>query len=302
MKQFSRLPFSIAATFLLLPLPAGVYSRDVPYLAGRVNDTAGLLSPQAVKELEAVLKAHEDSTSNQVVVLTIPGLEGDDLEEFSVKVAETWKIGQKEKDNGVLLLIAVHDRQVRIEVGSGLEGDLPDITCGTIIRSEIIPRFRDGDYEAGIRSGVHAILRSIEGSYSPEPDDLPGFFTHALAFLLFLVVVGIFTVMGLLSRGFQSWFLFVFLIPFWLFFPIIFFGLEAGIVLCALYMIGFVTTKTWFVKSKTGKSLQERWSSRVGFIPTGGSGWSSGRSGWSSGGGFSGGGGGFSGGGASGGW
>ncbi len=162
----SKKLFSICFFLFAVCSPALAQSLQVPYLAGRVNDTAGLLSQATIEELEAALKAHEDSTSNQVVVLTLPGLQGEALEDYSMRVVETWKIGQANSDNGVLLLIVRDERKMRIEVGSGLEGDLPDITCGRIIRHEITPRFRDGDYDGGVRAGVRGILAAIAGAYT----------------------------------------------------------------------------------------------------------------------------------------
>jgi len=166
-------------------------SIDVPFLAGRVNDTANMLSPQTITELEALLKTHEDSTSNQVVVLTIPSLQGAVLEEYSMKVAETWKLGQADKDNGVLLLVARDDRKVRIEVGSGLEGNLPDITCGRIIRNEIVSRFRDGNFDAGISNGMKAILLATEGSYVADTSEASKSDSKARRNLIISVVGGL---------------------------------------------------------------------------------------------------------------
>lgn len=196
----------IVVSALLFNLPLCGQSSEIPFLAGRVNDTAGMLASATIGELEALLKAHEASTSNQVVVLTIPGLQGEVLEEYSMMVVETWKLGQAEKDNGVLLLVVRDDRMVRIEVGSGLEGDLPDITCGHIIRNEIVPRFRDGDYNAGVRAGVNAILGAIEGSYTPDTssESAPDLTFRLLFFSLFMVVVGVFTTIAIFSEKFQS--------------------------------------------------------------------------------------------------
>ena len=285
---------------------------EVPFLAGRVNDNAGLLAASARETLEALLKAHEDSTSNQVVVLTIPSLQGETLEDYSIKVAETWKLGQKDKDNGVLLLIAQDDRKVRIEVGDGLEGSLPDITCGHIIRREIVPRFRDSDYEGGVRAGVEAILRAIAGSYQVEAEsgDEPDLKFRILFFSIFLVVVGTFTTIGLVSPGAVGWILYFFLIPFWSTFPMISLGVKAGVLLLVGYLAGYPLFKFWFGKTKKGKALAEKMKAAAKTKSASGrsyrsggasSGWSW-RSGSSSGGGFSGGGGSFSGGGSSGSW
>ena len=113
--------------------------QTVPSLTGRVVDQAGILSPSAEETLAALLAAHEDSTTNQVAVLTISSLDGEAIEAFSIRVAETWALGAAEKDNGVLLVVAVADRKLRIEVGFGLEGDLPDVIASRIIREEIVP-------------------------------------------------------------------------------------------------------------------------------------------------------------------
>lgn len=290
---------SRAWLYILIVLSCSVaHAAEVPFLTGRVNDNAGLLSAQSRIDLEATLRQHEETTSNQIVVLTIASLQGEVLEQYALRVADTWKIGQKGKDNGVLLLVALQERQVRIEVGSGLEGDLPDITCGRIIRNDIVPRFKNGDYDAGIRAGVTSIISAIQESYQAggEEEDMPLEF-RIMAFSLFLAVVGLFTIVALFSSGFSSWFLFVFLIPFWWIFPSIALSPLAGKILFGLYIIGFIIGKILFRSHPGIKKWKSRISKGSGFL----SGASSGFSGGSSGG-FSGGGGGFSGGGASGSW
>lgn len=156
----------LTALFLAAPSASAL---DVPPLTGRVVDLADVLAPATEAALAAQLAAHEDSTSNQVVVLTIPSLEGEVLEPYATRVFRTWGLGQADRDNGVLLLVAVADRELRIEVGYGLEGALTDATAGSIIRGEIVPRFRDGDFDAGVVAGVQAILGAIDGSYAPRP-------------------------------------------------------------------------------------------------------------------------------------
>jgi uncharacterized protein len=292
---------------LLVVLPAYFFleAAEIPFLAGRVNDVAGLLSNTTHAELESLLKAHEDSTTNQVVVLIVPSLDGEVLEEFSIKVAEMWKLGQRGRDNGALLLVARDDRKVRIEVGRGLEGSLTDARCGWIIRKEIVPRFRDGEYDAGVRAGVNAILGVIRGEYTAEApasgmDDLAGRIT---GFVVFLIVVGVFTIIGLFAKGFVGWFLYVFLIPFWSTFPSATIGEGPGVAMLAAYLICFPILKMWFRSNRHGMKWRERMfkggmlgSTFMGGVSRGGS-WSS-----SGGGGFSGGGGSFGGGGSSGSW
>ena len=150
-----------AAALALLLAGLAAAQVAVPTLTGRVVDRAGILSPHVEAALTARLAAHEDSTSNQVAVLTVPSLEGEVLEPFATRVFRAWGLGQADRDNGVLLLVARDDRQVRIEVGYGLEGDLTDAAAGSIIRGEIVPRFRDGDYDGGVLGGVEAILARL---------------------------------------------------------------------------------------------------------------------------------------------
>jgi len=266
------------SVLLLVFFSSSGSSTEVPFLSGRINDNAGMLSFEVIRELGALLKAHEDSTSNQIVVLTVASLEGEVLEEYSYKVATTWKLGQKGKDNGVLLLVARDDRQVRIEVGSGLEGDLTDLTSGAIVRNEMLPRFKDGDFDTGVRSGVRAIIDAINGSYTP---DAPGteqgdFWSRAAAFSIFIVVVGLFTAIAILTKGGLSWFLFFFLIPFWVVFPLSILGRTMGVGLFLMYILGFLGSKFWFAKSSKGRTLMEKWGSRVGSASTTGRGWFSG--------------------------
>lgn len=137
-----------------------------------VHDLANVLSTDARARLERILRAEQDSTSNQISVLIIKSLNGGSLEEYSLRVAEKWQPGQAEKDNGVLLLISVDDRKVRIEVGYGLEGRLTDAMSSRIIRNEIAPRFRNGDYDGGVQAAVMAIIKTIAGEYVND-DPLP---------------------------------------------------------------------------------------------------------------------------------
>lgn len=300
----SRFPLrAVVALVCLLP-PALLLASEVPFLAGRVNDTANLLSAGTVAELEQLLKAHQDSTSNQVVVLTVQSLEGDDIESFAIRVAETWKLGQKGKDNGVLFIVSRDDRKVRIEVGRGLEGDLTDAISSTIIRREILPQFKSGDYDQGVKAGVVAILAAIRGAYTPDDESAQpvDFVGGLIGFGIFLVVVGIFTVIALLSKGFASWFLYVFLIPFWAAFPMALLGMIAGGILFVSYLIGFPIAKYFFGKTEKGKSLMKQWGKSMGTGSGRSGGWSSGGGSSGGGGGFSGGGGSFSGGGSSGSW
>jgi uncharacterized protein len=157
---------TIIAVFCILLSAQGAWALKVPALEGRVNDYAGLLSSSTVRQLDAGLAQLESTDSTQIVVLTIPSLEGDSLEDFSMRVVDQWKIGQKGKDNGALLLVSKNDRKVRIEVGYGLEGKLTDLVSGRIIRNIIVPQFKMGNYDQGIVNGVAAMAGVVRGEFT----------------------------------------------------------------------------------------------------------------------------------------
>ncbi len=162
--RFKGLAF--AFILALSPLPA-LAQPKLPPLTGRVVDLANVMSPVQEGALAEQLASHETRTSNQVVVVTLPSLQGYDIERFAVDLFRAWGLGRKDRNNGVLLLAAPTEREVRIEVGYGLEGTLTDALSSDIIRSRILPRFRTGDLPGGISSGVDAILSVIEGTYKP---------------------------------------------------------------------------------------------------------------------------------------
>lgn len=134
-----------------------------------MNDYAGMLSPEVRTRLEQALRAFEVKTSNQLVVATFTSLGNGSIEDFSIRLAEKWRVGQKGKDNGVIFLIFKDDRKMRIEVGYGLEGTLPDALAGQIISQKVAPYFKKGDYDGGILSGVAAIIEAAQGEFKAEP-------------------------------------------------------------------------------------------------------------------------------------
>ena len=151
---------------------SGFAQRTIPELWGhRVHDEAHALSTPMLDQLEKHLASYEDSTSNQIAVLIINSLHGEVIETYSLRVSEQWQLGQKEKDNGVLLLIAIDDSRMRIEVGQGLEGVLTDAHCSRIIRNEIAPEFRRQNFDAGVWAGVKAIEKAIGGEYAADDVD-----------------------------------------------------------------------------------------------------------------------------------
>ena len=144
--------------FFILCQPLFSFALEVPKLQGHINDYAGMISPATESRLAEELKAFEESDSTQIVILTVPSLEGENIESFGIKVAEAWKIGQKNKDNGLILIVAKEERKIRIEVGKGLEGRLTDLLAGRIIDLSIKPRFKRGDFEGGFTAGVSSLI------------------------------------------------------------------------------------------------------------------------------------------------
>jgi uncharacterized protein len=310
--------YTLGAAIVLWAFVAA--ATNVPYLTGRVTDNADILSPSAAKSITEQLKEHEQRTGNQIAVLTVPSLEGESIEDYAVEVFKEWKLGQKGKDNGILFVVAPKDRRMRIEVGYGLEGTLPDSAAGSIIRNTITPRFKAGDYDGGIEAGVRAIITVLETGQAPAVDssarveketsvlsgieapDMP--LTERILFGAFIFgIIGLFTVVGVITPG--GWFLYFFLIPFWAMFPIIVVGTRGALTLLITYLILFPTAKLvlknkpWYQKAALDLRTKGRASIGGFAISSGGSG------GWSSGGGssgFSGGGGSSGGGGASGSW
>ncbi|HXO39951.1 MAG TPA: TPM domain-containing protein, partial [Thermoanaerobaculia bacterium] len=231
------------------------------------------------------------------------------LEEYSVKVAQTWKLGQKGKDNGILLLISRDDRKLRIEVGYGLEGALTDLRSNEIIDQVIRPQFRQGNFDGGVEQGVDAIVKVLHGQPLPAPPAAPAAGAMPIGGriifgLVFLIVVGVFSLIALATRGAQSWFLYVFLLPFYLAFPFAFAGPVVAVALTGLWLVGFPIVKALRRGAPVGAGKHRGgfWGGIVTSTGSSGGFFSGGGSGGSSGGGFSGGGGSFGGGGASGGW
>jgi uncharacterized protein len=151
-----------------------------------VNDYASVLSPAGKQELNERLKRFEAETSNQIVVAIFPSLEEESLEDYVNRLYEAWRIGQKQNNNGVLLAVFVNDRKVRIEVGYGLEGALTDAVSSRIIREEIAPEFRNGNYDAGIRRAIDAIEKATRGEYK-APEDTAQKISPLLVFLLIVI-------------------------------------------------------------------------------------------------------------------
>lgn len=160
-----------------------VLALEVPALKSRVTDRAGLLDPQAEQRLEQQLAQYEHKTGHQFAVLTVPSLEGDPIEDFSIRVVEQWKLGGEKADNGLLLLIAEQDRKMRIEVGYGLEGVIPDAVASRVIRDVLRPAFRSKQYDAGIEQAMTVLMQAGRGEKValPEREAARGPVAHPLA-------------------------------------------------------------------------------------------------------------------------
>ena len=188
--------FLLMLGFFVLP----TFSLDVPKLETPIMDKADVINSSDERDLNQKLTNLSNETGIQVAVLTIPSLEGEALESYSMKVVEDWKLGQKGVDNGVLLLVSIGDRELRIETGYGVEGDLTDTKCGLIIRNVITPHFQDGDYSKGIVQGVTAIVENVavnfsENSENPivleddDSDDWEGFLVVGIFVAFFSIVM-----------------------------------------------------------------------------------------------------------------
>ncbi len=310
----------LAAVALLAFAPL-VLAVEIPYLTGRVVDNAEILKPDTRARIAALSKAHEDKSTDQIAVLTVPTLGGTSVEEYANQVFAAWKLGQKGKDNGVLVLVAPTDRKMRIEVGYGLEGTLPDVTASRIIRNVMTPAFRAGNYDQGVSDGVAAIVAQLEGqsgTIAALADTAPAASESLLKLegpniewpmrillgCFIFGIIGLFTVIGVMTPG-VGWFLYVFLIPFWAMFPIIIIGVKATLVLLGTYLVGYPVAKLWLARqpwyAKAAAELKATGTTTVGGMVISSGGSSSGGSSSGSGG-FSGGGGSSGGGGASGSW
>jgi uncharacterized protein len=289
---------------LALLLAAGLSQAQiaVPLLTARVTDLTGTLSGEAVTRIEAKLADLEAKKGSQIAVLMLPTTQPEDIEQFGIRVEDAWKLGRKGVDDGAYLIVAKNDRRVRIEVGYGLEGALPDAIANRIITETITPHFKLGDYDGGVEAGVDQMISVVNGEPLPAPDSK---WEHhsSLGNLLPLLLVVVFVAGGVLRAFFGrllgsvitgglagsiAWLLSHFL-------PI---GLGAGIVAFLFAMLAGSSSRAWSAGSGWGGGFGGGLGG--GFRGGGGGGFSGGGGG--GGGGFSGGGGGGGGGGASGGW
>jgi uncharacterized protein len=266
----------------------------VPALTGHVVDQTGVLSAEQTAILEQTLQEFEARKGSQIAILIVPTTAPEAIEQYSIRVAEQWKLGRKKVDDGAILLIARNDHTLRIEVGYGLEGALTDATSNRIIREIIAPRFRQGDFYGGVSAGVDQMMRVVDGEPLPPPNAKRSSDTARLQqFVPVLLVLAVFA--GGLSRAFLGRFPGAVVtggavgVVTWLFVGAVTVGLVAGVVALLFTLLSGGTGGFGMINTLGG----------TGRGSFGGGGFGSGGFG---GGGFTGGGGGFGGGGASGSW
>jgi uncharacterized protein len=262
----------------------------VPPLTGRVTDLTGTLSGGAVTRIEAKLVNLEASKGSQIAVLIVPTTQPEEIEQFGIRVEDAWKLGRKGVDDGAYLIVAKNDRRVRIEVGYGLEGALPDAIANRIITETVTPHFKLGDYDGGVEAGVDQMISVINGEPLPEPDRK--WERHkGLGNLLPLLLVAAFVLSGALRAVFGR-----------LMGSVATGGMIGGLawLLSHLLPIGLGAGIVAFLFAMLAGSNSRGWSAGQGW--GGGFGGGMGGGGFGGGGGFSGGGGGGGGGGASGSW
>ncbi len=195
---------AVVATAALAAAPS---LQPVPALKARVTDLTGTLTAGQRDDLEDTLQAFEARKGAQIAVLVVPTTRPEAIEQYSIRVVEAWKLGREKPDDGALLLVAMQDRELRIEVGRGLEGALTDLTANRIIDETIVPRFREGDFAGGIVSGVHRIVQVVDGEPLPEPQqhwNAPRALGGMLPVLFMIVFVGSTILRALFGRALGS--------------------------------------------------------------------------------------------------
>lgn len=281
---------ALLAWLLFATLALAQALRPVPPLAGRIVDTTGTLTASQQSTLDARLREFEQRKGSQIAVLIVPATAPEAIEQYSIRVAEQWKIGRGKVDDGAILVIAKDERALRIEVGYGLEGALNDATSKRIVDDIIVPHFRSGDFYGGIAAGLDAMMRVIDGEPLPAPPQTSPAQSNPigmlpLLFFAALIVGGV--MRALFGRG-KGAFIAGGLL-----------GIAAWL-LSGVLLLGLFGAFIAFVVTLGGGRMGSGWRSGPGpWGPTGG-GWGGG--GWGNDGGFRGGGGGFGGGGASGRW
>lgn len=198
--------FRLLAGLILLGaalMAQSAWSAEFPSLSGRVVDAGAVLAPATRRQVEEISSDLEAKTGAQLVVATVPSMEGELIERYANQLFRHWELGQVGEDNGVLLLVALSERQVRIEVGYGLEGTVTDALAASVIRSDIVPSFKQGDLDAGVLKGAETIASLILGTYEPAPPKPRGLADVFIDFIV-NVAVGLFllVIFGVMALAF----------------------------------------------------------------------------------------------------
>jgi uncharacterized protein len=167
-----RLAALIGASLLWGALLGGAWAQDlvpVPPLKGRVTDLTGTLTADQVADLERSLAAFESRKGSQIAVLMVPTTRPEDIAQYAIRVADQWKVGRKKVDDGLIVVVAKDDHKVRIEVGYGLEGPIPDVVARRVIRETIAPHFVEGDFYGGLKAGTDQLMKLVDGEKLPPP-------------------------------------------------------------------------------------------------------------------------------------
>jgi uncharacterized protein len=186
----------VTAGVLLAGLVSAHAEVAVPPLKARVTDLTGTLTGSQIQTLDARLRDYERGKGSQVAVLMLPSTQPETIEQYSIRVAEAWKIGRARADDGAILVVAKDDRKLRVEVGRGLEGAIPDAIANRIVSDVIAPHFRDGDFYGGIAAGTDALMKLIEGETLPPPKRQAGSDNSALDYQSLLVMLMVLAVIG----------------------------------------------------------------------------------------------------------
>jgi uncharacterized protein len=285
-KVFFRLKASLYALFAILLLVSGIARAElltIPELKSRVTDLTRTLSAEQQGQLEAKLAAFEQQKGSQIAVLIVPSTQPEDIAQFAIRVVDKWKVGREKIDDGLLVLVAKDDRKLRIEVGYGLEGAVPDLIAKRVINEVISPRFKQGDYFGGLDAGLDTLIGLVNGEPLPAPAKVASGGSDLESLLPILLFGGL--VSGLFLRSIFGTF-----------------GgsaLNGGLIGGAVWLLGiafgsaviFAIVAFFFTMMMGSRGL-----GGYGGMPMGGGGFGGGSSNWG------GGGGGFGGGGASGDW
>src|SRR5712672_1927140 len=187
------------AILLLAGLSPASGEVAVPPLRAHVTDLTGTLSAQQIQDLESRLASFERGKGSQIAVLMLPSTQPETIEEYSIRVADAWKIGRARVDDGVILTVAKNDRKLRVEVGRGLEGAIPDAVAKRVVSDVIAPHFRTGDFYGGVAAGTGALMKLIEGEPLPAPRSASGTFDGGFDLLTIAVLVVAVLVFGFIG-------------------------------------------------------------------------------------------------------